>query len=499
MKRLNRDVIFKSDELSRNLAQKSIRGGMTTMTAQVIQFILRTAGTVVLARLLTPNDYGLIGMVTVVVGFAQMFKDAGLSMATVQKDNISHEQISTLFWINVIISLVLGVCVLVGSPLVATFYGKPELTSVTAMLSISFIISGLSIQHAALLRRHMRFGSLAIVNITAQVITLVVTILLALYGWRYWALVGGSLTTAFFTVILTFFFCPWMPGRMQRGTGIRDMLKFGGHLTGFNFLNFFSRNTDNILIGKYLSAEQLGYYSKAYELLMLPLQQIAAPITQVAVPALSRLKDYPERYRKAFLSIQEKMCILMVPLVGILAGTSDWIIVIVLGEQWLPASPIFLWLSMIAVLQTALSGSGWLFITQGRTKEMMHWGIIGSILTITSFVVGLRWGAIGVAVSYSLSGVVIRTPIYLWMVCRKGPVSIRIYSKLIVRYLQPAILIYLLIRFLRFLWNDMNPFCGLLLSFGVYLFVGAAMLITNSHTYSHVRELLLWVFRKGSR
>ena len=136
MKRLNRDVIFESDELSRNLAQKSVRGGMTTMTAQVIQFVLRTAGTVVLARLLTPNDYGLIAMVAVVVGFAEMFKDAGLSMATVQKDKITHEQISTLFWINVIISLVLGVCVLVGSPFVAMFYGKPELTSVTAMLSI---------------------------------------------------------------------------------------------------------------------------------------------------------------------------------------------------------------------------------------------------------------------------------------------------------------------------------------------------------------------------
>ena len=499
MKRLHPDIIFESTHLSSNLAGKSVRGGMVTMGSQGVRFVLQMVSTMVLARLLTPADYGLIGMVSVVVAFATMFKDAGLSMATVQKDNISHEQISTLFWINVLISVVLGVCVLLGSPLVAAFYGKPELTAVTAILSISFIISGLSIQHAALLRRHMRFGNLAILQIVTQTITVVVTILLALYGWRYWALVGGSLTTAFATVILTFFFCPWIPGRMQKGTGIRDMLKFGGYLTGFNFLNFFSRNLDNILIGKYLSVEQLGYYSKAYQLLMFPLQQIRAPITQVAIPVLSRLQNSPERYRRAFLSIQEKMCILMVPFVGILAGTSDWIIQIILGEQWLPASPIFLWLSMIAVFQTALSGSGWLFVTQGRTKEMMQWGIIGSILNIISFIVGLKWGAVGVAASYSISGVFIRTPIYLWWACRRGPVSIRVYFTLIVRYLSPAILIYLFIQSFRLQWPDMNPFCGLLLSFGIYFLVGVVMVIINSHTRSHLKEMLLWVLQSGKR
>ena len=196
MRSLSRRILFDSEHLSQNLAQKSVRGGAFTMTGQAIQFILRTTGTVVLARLLTPNDYGLFGMVAVIVGFAQMFKDAGLSMATVQKDSISHEQISTLFWINVLISIFLGICVLAASPLVTMFYGRPELTAVTAVLSISFIISGLMIQHQALLRRHMQFGTLAIIQIASQFITLVVTIVLALFGWRYWALVAGAITTA---------------------------------------------------------------------------------------------------------------------------------------------------------------------------------------------------------------------------------------------------------------------------------------------------------------
>ena len=295
MKRLTRDVLFNSEYLSQDLAQKSVRGGMATMTAQVIRFVLGTASTVVLARLLTPEDFGLIAMVTVVVGFAQMFKDAGLSMATVQKDRISHEQISTLFWINIIISAFLGVCVLVASPLVAKFYGRPELAAVTAVLSVSFIMSGLTIQHQALLRRHMRFGSLAIIQIVSQIITLVVTIVLALLGWRYWALVGGTITTALTGMILTLFFCPWVPGRMRKGTGIRDMLKFGMNLTSSSFLNYASRNVDKILIGATWGAGSLGLYNKAYSLLLLPIGEINAPMSSVAIPALSRLQNDPER------------------------------------------------------------------------------------------------------------------------------------------------------------------------------------------------------------
>ncbi|HRS95024.1 MAG TPA: oligosaccharide flippase family protein, partial [Candidatus Latescibacteria bacterium] len=179
-------TLFESAGLTENLAQKSVRGGVTTMTSQAIKFVLGTAGTVVLARLLTPADYGLVGMVTVVINFAAMFKDAGLSLATVQRDRITREQISTLFWINVLISAVLGLCVLASAPLISWFYGKPELTAVTVALSFSFIISGLTIQHQALLQRHMRFGALATMQIMAQVLYLIVTIGLAWMGWRYW-------------------------------------------------------------------------------------------------------------------------------------------------------------------------------------------------------------------------------------------------------------------------------------------------------------------------
>jgi O-antigen/teichoic acid export membrane protein len=432
MKRLSKNVIFGSDALSRNLAQKSVRSGITTVSAQACKFILSTAGTIVLARLLTPKDFGLIAMVAVVIGFADMFKDAGLSMATVQKDRISHEQISTLFWINILISAFLGLCVLAASPLVAKFYGRPELAAVTAALSVSFIISGLMIQHQALLRRHMQFGTLAIIQIASQIITLGATIVLALFGWRYWALVSGTITTALTSTLMTLFFCPWIPGRMKKGTGIRDMLKFGGHLTGFNFVNYFARNLDNILIGKYYGSQSLGLYSKAYSLLMLPLRQINSPISAVAIPVLSRLQNDPEQYRKYYLKAISLMAFITLPGVMFMIVMSKGIIVLLLGPQWSEASRIFSVLGFAAFLQPIANTTGWLFISQNRTKHMLQWGVVGGILTIISFVIGIPWGAFGVAVSYAVSGIFIRTPLLFWFVGRQGPIkTIDLYRALL--------------------------------------------------------------------
>lgn len=376
---------------------------MTTMTSQSILFALRIVGTVILARLLSPNDYGLVGMVTVVIVFAEMFKDAGLSLATVQKEEITHEQISTLFWINVLISAILGLCVLAGAPLVAWFYGKPELTAVTMALSFSFIISGLTIQHQALQRRHMRFGTLAGIQIATQITTLVVTIVLACFGWRYWALVGGMLTSALAGTLLTFFFFPWIPGWVQKGTGVREMLKFGGHLTGFYFINYFARNADNILIGKFIGAEALGLYGRAYQLLMLPITMMSGPISNVAVPALSRLNEDRERLHRYYLHLLYMLSLISGPIVGIAFLASNDIVIILLGPTWSPVSNVFKYLAIGGLLQPLYNTQSWLHLAVGRADRVFIWGLIGTPILVASFLIGLIWGINGVAFCYSMA------------------------------------------------------------------------------------------------
>jgi len=401
------------------------------MTAQGIQFALNLAGTMVLARLLTPNDYGLIGMVTIVVNFAAMFKDAGLSMATVQKECISHEQISTLFWLNVLISVSLGLCVLVGSPLLAWFYGRPELTAVTAALSVSFLISGLTIQHQALLRRHMRFGTLAVIHIFSYVFNLIVAILLALLGWRYWALVGGTLATALSSTLLTFFFCPWMPGQMKKGTGVRGMLKFGGHLTGFNFVNYFARNGDNLLIGKFVGADALGLYAKAYQLFMMPITQVRAPLEHVAIPVLSSLQNQPVRYIKYYQRLIDITASLTIPLTLYCAIEADFLVRILLGRQWLGAVSVFRILAIAALIQPTVSTRSLVLISQGFSDRYLYFGVFNAILAVTSFLFGLPFGIEGVAAAYAIANYVILIP-SLFYCFHRTPVTVSLFMKALI-------------------------------------------------------------------
>lgn len=423
MNRISGSQLFNSGQLTQGLAKKSVRGGITTLGSQGVQVALRISSTAVLARLLTPADYGLIGMVTVVIGFIEMFKDAGLSMATIQREEITREQISTLFWINVMISAVLGMCVFVCSPLVAMFYGKPELTAVTAVLSISFILSGLTIQHQALLRRHMRFGILASIQISSQVVTLIVSVILACIGWRYWALVGGTLFSVLAGVLLTFFFCPWVPGRMQKGTGVREMLKFGGHLTGFNFITYFSRSADYILIGRFLGADALGLYSRAHGLCMMPINQIRSPLVNVAMPVLSTIKDQPERYIKYYQRIIDILASVAIPLMLYCVFEADFIIGLYLGSQWLGAVPVFRILAIAGLLNIISGTTGLVQLSLGFSARFLKVGIFSAIFYIVAFVVGVSYGIKGMAMAYVIATAILFFPTLLYSY-HQSPVKI---------------------------------------------------------------------------
>ncbi|HYX13851.1 MAG TPA: lipopolysaccharide biosynthesis protein [Nostoc sp.] len=414
---------FHTEHLKADLKERSIRGGAVTIIAQGLKFGLTLGSNVVLARLLTPQDYGLVGMVTVVTGLVTIFKDLGLSTATIQKEKINHKQVSTLFWVNVALGIVTSIVTIAIAPVIAWFYNEPRLLWITLSLASGFFISGLGVQHSALLNRQMQYKALTINEIMSVGIGIGSAIVAAWFGLGYWALVILPLVTGIVSTVGFWILCSWRPSFPVKQSGVRSMLVFGGNLTGFNIVNYFARNLDNLLIGKVWGAQQLGLYTKAYQLLLLPLQQINAPFEKVAIPALSRLIDSPERYRQAYLRILEKLTIITGPLVVFMIATSDWIVLLLLGSQWTDASPIFSLLGIIAFTQPVANTTGWLFITQGRTNHMFQWGIIGSTLSVVAIVFGIQWGSVGVAASYSISGLLIRTPILFWYVGRSGSVK----------------------------------------------------------------------------
>lgn len=419
------DEYFRTDRLKSDLGARAARGGLVTVTTQGFKFAAGLLATVVLARLLTPNDYGLVGMVAVVTGFVGLFKDLGLSAATVQREELDDAQVSTLFWVNVGVSLLVGVVTVGLAPVVAWFYGEPRLTAVTLAYSIGFLFGGLSVQHEALLKRQMRFAVLAAAEVAALLASIVTTVLLAWRGYGYWALVAGHLALSVCYMLAVWVACGWRPGRPRRGAGVRQLMGFGGNLTGFVVINYFARNLDNLLIGRFWGGFQLGLYAKAYQLLLLPLDQISYPLMNVAVPALSRLNDEPERYRRAYLRILEKVALVTMPGIALLIATADLVVLVVLGPRWVEAGRIFALLGTAALIQPVTNTTGWLFITQGRTRDMFRWAPIGAVIVAAAFVAGLPWGAAGVATAYSAAWVLVVTPLLFYWVGRAGPVRAR--------------------------------------------------------------------------
>ncbi len=413
---------FRTDHLKDDLAGRSARGGAVTLGAQGFKFVFSTVAAVVLARLLTPEDYGLIGMVAILINFVGMFQYLGLSTATVKWAELNHQQVSTLFWINMALSATIMLITFGVAPFVAWFYKEPRLVAITIAYGVSILLAGLAIQHEAILSRQMRFAAIMIVETAGLLIGFVVAIVAAWRGAGYWALVLNQLVMTLVTVVGVWSLCRWRPGLPARGLGVRSMLSYGGNLTGFNVMTFFSRNLDNALIGKFWGPHQLGVYSRAYQMLLLPMQQINAPLAAVAVPALSRLADSPARYRAAYLRILEKIVMITMPLGALMIATSDWMVLLLLGPQWRETGRIFMLLGIAALIQPVTKTSWWLFSTQGRTRELFHWGLIGGAIAVVSILIGLPWGATGVAASYAVADLCLATPLLFWYVGRRGPI-----------------------------------------------------------------------------
>jgi PST family polysaccharide transporter len=404
------------------MGRRTARGGAVMVSAQAVKFAINMVSTVVLARLLSPNDYGLIGMVVVLTGFIALFRSMGLSTATIQQAELNYDQVSTLFWINVTAGVLITVSCIAIAPGVAWFYTEPRLTWITIAFSVTFLIGGLGVQHEALLKRSMRFAELAAIDIISMLGGIAVAVVLAWKGASYWALVYNQLVVALFHVTGVWVACRWWPGLPVRYSGVRTMLAFGRNFTGYAIVNYFARNADNLLIGRYWGGQQLGLYAKAYQLLLLPLDQINVPIDSVAMPALSRLLVDPERYRLGYLRMLEKVAMLTMPGVAFMMVTSDWLVALLLGPQWHESARIFTLLGIIGLLEPVGSTMGWLFISQGRTTRLFKWGLINSALTIGSIVAGLPWGAVGVAAWYGIVGISLRKPLLIWFVTREGPV-----------------------------------------------------------------------------
>ncbi|MDY0093818.1 MAG: lipopolysaccharide biosynthesis protein [Candidatus Vecturithrix sp.] len=406
--------IFDTTHLQSDLKQRSLRSGAITLTSQALQFVIQLGSTMVLARILSPEDYGMNAMAVAITGFAAIFSNLGLSSSTIQRAEINHEQVSTLFWINIGVGLLLTLVVAAISPAVAWFYKLPELLWVMLSLSVVFSITGLSVQHSALLTRQMRFYTLAKIRVISMLAGIFVAIAAGYNGLGYWALVLNTLTSAVVQSAGCWLACRWVPGLPQRSAGIASMVKFGADLVSFDVINYFARNLDNILIGRYHGSGALGLYSKAYQLLMMPITNLRVPLNGVAMPALSRLQNEPEMYRIYYKRLLSILSFVSIPLVAFMLVCSDRIIHLILGSQWMEASVLFKILALAGLVETVSSTTGMVLITSGQSRRYLWVGAAGSLIICLAFVFGLPWGAKGVATAYAVANYLILLPTLIY-------------------------------------------------------------------------------------
>ena len=405
--------------------RRADQGARWITASTLVRSAAELAVLIALARLLSPREFGLVGMATAVTGFVAVLRDFGLANATIQKKQLQPAQLHVLFWINLGASILFGSLIAALGPALALFYGERELAVITPVLGAGLLIDGLSLQHGALLRRRMLFERIAVIEIASSLASAATALLLAWWGMGLWALVLRLPVAAGAGLLLSWALCDYRPRWALEIRSVADILRSGAHLSAFGSVNYLARNLDDVLVGKYAGAVQLGFYQKAYDMLMLPLHQIARPAGAVAIPALSRLVDDSDRYRHAFLGALRRTLTLTIAIGITLMAAPEAFVAVALGDDWQGADEVFFWLGWLTFTQPVGNATGWLFISQNRSAELLRWGILGSLLSIASFVVGIRWGALGVAVAYSMSGLFLRAPMVVLYAGRVGPVGIR--------------------------------------------------------------------------
>ncbi len=483
-------------EQGSSLKNRVMKGGRAVGIATALRSVIDFAATLVIARLLSPREFGLVGMVVAITGFVDMFKDMGLATVTVQRESITKEQLSALFWLNAASGFVLMALTAAIAPLVSWGYGEPVLRNVTLALSATLLLSGLSVQHQALLRRELRFQSLAVVQIVGSFTGVVVVVVAAWSGLGLWALVLRQIAYQLASGLTAWFTVRWWPGWPKRAD-VRSLIGMGGHVTGFQVTNYVERNLDDVLVGRFAGATDLGCYSRAYELLRLPLQQIADPVGTVALPTLSRLNGDPARYREAYLRIAQPLLLVTIPLCPFLLFSADWIVHLAFGNQWSNTVPMFQWLGVSLLMKPVFFSCGWLFVSQGRTQELWRWGVLATILAVASFIVGLPWGAVGVAASYTLLDLVVRGPLLLYWIGRRGPVSSRdLLMQTVPSWVCAAAIAAALFGLRKLLGSDVSAPVGLALAVIVSLVVGGGLMFAIPSTRTALGDVAELLGRK---
>jgi PST family polysaccharide transporter len=387
----------------KNFREKTLAGiAWTTLTqvgSQVSLFVISA----ILANLLEIEDFGLIGMMMVFLGFARLINEFGFGSSLVQAKEINDSHLSSTFFLNLAIGVGTTVLVWFSAPLIAEFYKEPKLVDLTRWMSFSFVIGSFAIVQRASLLRNMEYDKLAIVELSSVFVAGAVAICLALFGWGPHALVVQFLVSSLIVNCVLWTMSSWRPSTRHFSiASVSELFGFSAGLFGANTFNFLVRNSDNLLIGKFLGTNALGVYSRAYSTMLLPVRQIGAVLTRVMFPAFSRIQDDQTKIKRVYLKILSSISMFTFPAMLGLCVVAPEFVIAFYGEKWMPVIPVLRVLCLVGMVQSINTTVGWIYASQGRTDLQFYWTLLCGALTVPLFVVGLRWGILGVAIAYAI-------------------------------------------------------------------------------------------------
>lgn len=383
-----------SDTNKGQLRHQTINGIGWSVIAQVGKEIPAFITSVILARLLTPQDYGLVGMIAVFIGFASLFSEMGFGAALIQRDDVRDEHYSSVLWLNIGAGVVLTVLMIAAAPLIAAFYNEPRLTPLAMLIALNFLIAPAGMVQQAILTKRLQFRLLAIIQIITVVSTGAVAIAMVLAGYGVWSLVWQRLAGTIINVVALWFATAWRPRLSFSRAAIADLLGFSGNLFGYNIFNYWLRNLDNLLVGKFLGAASLGIYVRAYATMLLPLQQVTSVLGKVMFPSLSRIKNDKEAVKRVYLRAVSIIALITFPTMLGLFAVADYFVLAIYGEKWRSVIGVLQVLCLVGMIQSVVSTVGWIYQSQGRTDWMFKWGIFSGVLGIISFAVGVYIGSV---------------------------------------------------------------------------------------------------------
>lgn len=458
--------------------------------SQFVRILSQLANLFVLARLLPPSDYGLMAMATVVTNLALLLRDQGTSAALIQKEKLSDQTITTVFWFNIALGLLIATLILVFSPLIAAYFKEPALIGVLCALALVFPLASSATSHQALLERASEFKKLALIEVTASIVAMVVAIIAAVKGLGVYSLVLQAVLMTTLSSIFIWVNSQWRPKGRPSFNELKTILPFTSHMTGFQLIIYFSRNADSVVIGRLIGTASLGIYSMAYKVMLLPVQNITWAVSRALYPLMSRQQSTLNEMGKLYLQTVSFISLVTAPLMVGVFVLREPLVHVAFGHQWHQVANVLIWLAPIGYLQSVSSTIGAVFMAQGKTKLLMLITLFSTIVQVTAFILGAKWGVEGVAAAYLIASMVTVLPAFL--------IATKLVKRNLLNLIQSiwhsvvlALLMGLVVRFCYLRFSGVIE--GQLLEF--FLLISIGVLVYLLLAFIFIKKQILLVFQ----